>query len=153
MHSMLIGELRDSATFQKLTTQSHRRFLYVKSALQMDWIRRSLLGITPYQKRRCYEWWDSIRQMFWPESQHLEILEVGDHQSWMLQGKRRYLSFFRSVAEIKKRPTGLNSSQSCLRRLSRLQNEEMLRMQDPNFHLRHWECKKRVWIWVRELLS
>ena len=41
---MQIGEFWDSATFQKLTTQPHRRFLYVKSALQVDWIQRSLLG-------------------------------------------------------------------------------------------------------------
>ena len=38
MHSILIGELRDSTTFQKLTTLPHRRFLYFKSVVQVDWI-------------------------------------------------------------------------------------------------------------------
>ena len=51
---------------------------------------------------------------------------------------------FRSVAEIKKRPTGLNLSQSCLRRLSRLQNPGIEEVQEEyRFGRESWSAKNR----------
>ena len=141
MNSMLIGELRVSATFQKLTTLLHRRFLYIKSVLQVDWIRRS--------RNRSIPETSMLRMMRQHQADALSGISTfrdsGSGRPPKLDAISEAISeLFRSVAEIKKRPTGLNLSQSCLRRLSRLQNPGIEEVQEEyRFGRESWSAKNK----------